>query len=66
MTMSARKDGLPKNMHGVRSYAEIAKRLGLSQMRIKQIEARAFRRIKNHPIMQQLALDCGWLPEGNG
>lgn len=62
--MSARQDGLPKNMHGIRRYQEIADLLGLSQTRIKQIEERAFRRLREHPIMQQLAVEYGWLPEG--
>jgi transcriptional regulator with XRE-family HTH domain len=41
---------------------EVAKRMGISSARVHQIEMRALQKLKNHPVLQQLAADLGIIP----
>jgi DNA-directed RNA polymerase sigma subunit (sigma70/sigma32) len=50
------------NLGAIRSEREVAMILGISRSAVWQGEQRAFRKLRCHPILLQLARDCGWAP----
>ena len=44
---------------------QLAEHFGLSRARILQIHDRALAKLARHPLMRQMAVDAGLLPEGD-
>lgn len=45
------------------TQTEVGKRLGLSKARVSELERIALRKLARHPVIRQLAEECGILQE---
>ena len=46
-------------MTALMSYDEVGRRLGMSPDAVRMTELRALHKLRRHPILQQIAADCG-------
>jgi DNA-directed RNA polymerase sigma subunit (sigma70/sigma32) len=49
--------------YGFMSLSDIARHLGISKQACQQYHTRAIKKLMAHPVMRQLAVDEGLLPE---
>jgi predicted DNA-binding protein (UPF0251 family) len=56
-------EGRRMQTYGFMSLSEIAKQLGISKQACNQAHTRAIKKLMANPVMRQLAVDEGLLPE---
>ncbi len=58
-----RNGASPRVQRGLATHAEIGKLLGITRARVWQLEQSALAKIAAHPVIRQLAVDYGLIPE---